>query len=48
MLLGILGATLFGSLLTGKVPITSWRQGTIRSNEGTVRAGQDFLCGLII
>ena len=34
MLLGTLGATLLGNLLTGK--------GTIRAGEGTVRAGQDF------
>ena len=34
MLLGILGATLFGNLLTGK--------GSIRAGAGTIRAGQDF------
>ena len=34
MLLGTLGATLLGNLLTDK--------GTIRAGEGTVRAGQDF------
>ena len=34
MLLGTLGASLLGSLLTGK--------DTIRAGEGTVRAGQDF------
>ena len=34
MLLGTLGATLLGNLLTGK--------GTIRAGEGTIRAGQDF------
>ena len=34
MLLGILGASLLGNLLTGK--------GTIRAGEGTVRVGQDF------
>ena len=34
MLLGTLGASLLGSLLTGK--------DTIRAGGGTVRAGQDF------
>ena len=34
MLLGTLGASLLGNLLTGK--------GTIKAGEGTVRAGQDF------
>ena len=34
LLLGTLGASLLGNLLTGK--------GTIRSGEGTNRAGQDF------
>ena len=34
MLLGTLGASLLGNLLTGK--------GTIRAAEGTVRVGQDF------
>ena len=34
MLLGTLGASLLGKLLTGKV--------TIRAGEGTIRAGQDF------
>ena len=34
MLLGTLGATLLGNLLTGK--------GTIRAGEGTIRTGQDF------
>ena len=34
MFLGTLGASLFGNLLTGK--------GSIRADEGTVRAGQDF------
>ena len=34
MLLGTLGASLLGSLQTGK--------GTIRAGEGTIRAGQDF------
>ena len=34
MLLGTLGASLLGKLLTDK--------GTIRAVEGTIRAGQDF------
>ena len=34
MLLGTLGVSLLGNLLTGK--------GTIRAGEGTIRAGQDF------
>ena len=34
MLLGTLGASLVGNLLTGT--------GTIRASEDTVRAGQDF------
>ena len=34
MLLGTLGASLLGNLLTGK--------GTIRAGEGMIRAGQDF------
>ena len=40
MLLGTLGASLLRNLLTGK--------GTIRTCEGTIRAGQDFQCRLII
>ena len=34
MLLGTLGASLLGNLLTGK--------GTIRAGEGTIRAGRNF------
>ena len=34
MLLGTLGASLLGNLLTGK--------GTIRAGEGTIRTGPDF------
>ena len=34
MLLGTLGTSLLGNLLTGK--------GTIRTGEGTIRAGQDI------
>ena len=34
MLLGILGASLIGNLITSK--------DTIRAGEGTIRAGQDF------
>ena len=40
MLLGNLGASLLGNLLTGK--------GTIRAGEGTIRAGQDFYYHLIV
>ena len=39
MLLGILGASLLGNLLKSK--------GTIRTGEGTIRAGQDFQFHLI-
>ena len=34
MLLGTLGASLLGNLLTGK--------GIVRAGKGTIRAGQDF------
>ena len=34
MLLGTLGASLLGNLLTGK--------GTIRAGKGTIRAGENF------
>ena len=34
MLIGTLGASLFGNLLTGK--------GTVQAGEGTIRTGQDF------
>ena len=40
MLLGTFSAGLLGNLLTGK--------GKIRTCEGTIRAGQDFLCRLIL
>ena len=40
LLLVILGASLLGNLLTGK--LEAQLEGTIRSGEGTVRAGQDF------
>ena len=40
MLLGTLGASLFGNLLTGK--------GTIRADEGTIRADENFYCLLIL
>ena len=40
MLLGTLGVSLLGNLLTGK--------GTIRVHEGTTRGGQDFQCRLIL
>ena len=43
MLLGTLGASLLGNLLTDKRAIaTSQGRDTIRAGEGTVRAGQDF------
>ena len=41
MLLGILGASLLGNLLTGKevkVKISEW--GLIRAGAGTIKAGQ--------
>ena len=41
MLLGTLGASLLGNLLTGKGTIRAGK-GTIRAGEGTVRTGQDF------
>ena len=41
MLLGILGASLLGNLLTGKGTIKEG-EGTIRAGEGTIGAGQDF------
>ena len=40
MLLGTLGASLFGNLLTG--------EGTIRASKGSVRASQNFQCYLIL
>ena len=40
MLLGTLGASLLGILLTGK--------GVMRAGEGTTRVGQDFYCCLIL
>ena len=43
MLLGTLGASLLGNLLTGKRQITtSQGQVTFRTGEGSVRTGQDF------
>ena len=41
MLLGTLGATFLGNLLTGKGTVTAG-QGTIRAGEVTIRVGQDF------
>ena len=41
MLLGTLGASLLGNLLTGKGTIRAGK-GTIRAGEGTIRACQDF------
>ena len=40
MLLGILGASLLGNLLTGKI--------NIRAGEGTIRVGENFWCRLIL
>ena len=40
MLLGKLGASLLGNLLTGK--------GTIRAGEDTITEGQDFSCCFIL
>ena len=50
MLLDTLGASLLGNLLTGKTAIAISPghkanmpgRGTIRADEGTIRAGQDF------
>ena len=43
ILLGTLGASLLGNLLTGKGTIAaSQGQGTIRAGEGTIKAGQDL------
>ena len=43
MLLGTLGASLLGNILTGKrVKIRSWGQGLMRNGNGTTRVGQDF------
>ena len=39
-MLGTLGASLLGNLLTGK--------GTIRAGKRTIWAGQDFKCSLIL
>ena len=41
MLLGTLGVSLLGNLLTGKSTIRAGED-TIRAGEGTIRAGQDF------
>ena len=41
MILGTLGASLLGNLLTGKgVIATTQGRGTIRASEGTIRAGE--------
>ena len=40
LLLGTLGASLLGIVLSGK--------GVIRAGEGTIRTGQDFECCLIL
>ena len=41
MLLGMLGVSLSGNLLTGTSTIRTG-EGTIRVGEGTIRAGKDF------
>ena len=41
MLLGILGVSLLGNLLTGKSTIRTG-EATITIGEGTIRAGKDF------
>ena len=41
MLLGTLGASLLGNLLTGKSTIRAG-EGKFRAGEGTIRAGQNF------
>ena len=41
MLLGTLGASLLGNLLTGKGTIRA-RKGTIRVGKATIRAWEDF------
>ena len=53
MLLGTLGASLLGNLLTGKRAIATRQgctadvpgRGTISAGESTIRAGQEFRCG---
>ena len=47
MLLGTLGASLSGNVLSGKGTIRSG-EGTIRVGEGLVRVGQVFQCCLIL
>ena len=41
MLLGLIGASVLGNLLTGK-GLTAAGEGIIRAAEGTVRVDQDF------
>ena len=41
MLLGTIGASLLGNLLTGKVVMGAGER-NIKECEGTIRAGQDF------
>ena len=47
LLLGKLGTTLLGNLLTGKCTVRAG-DGTIRSCEGTIRASKDLQCHLIL
>ena len=46
MLLGTLGASLLGNLLTAKEKIRAGER-TIRASEDTIRAGQNFSCQFI-
>ena len=50
MVLGTLGASLLGNLLTGKGDNRSKvsMQGVMRAGEGTIRSGQGFLCRLVL
>ena len=43
LVLGTWGASLLGTLFTGKGTITAG-EGKIKAGEGTIRAGQDFKC----
>ena len=47
MLLCTSGASLLGNLLTGKGTIRA-AEGITRADEETIRAGQDFMCRLIL
>ena len=47
LLLGTLGASLLGNLLTGK-GTTRAGESTVRAGKGTIRTDQDFYCYLIL